>query len=377
MDGTSNFPKIFAKLPVAMAACWDNVFHNMLHIYMIVRHARTPIAEIWVSRVARLQPWYLLTRYQNRWTRSLFAFVNACISIGIMSAAALLTGQPLIFPSLGPTAFLCFYVPSAASSAPRNVILSHGAGVLVGWLSLWAVEGILGSGSAGAQIGAVGLSLGLISALMIAADIPHPPAASTTLIVSLGLIGQWQEFVALMIAVVLLTAQAFIINRLCGVCYPLWKSSPERETNDLVAAALATESTSPAADPYAQIANQLVARQSVQRRQVTRVPIAPDSGLQIRLTTADGQTWMPQPVEMSLSDLVIEFTDGRAPVLAVGTRAEVEMRLAGNLVTLSGEVRRRRQRQYSLFFPVTMRSGESDPPKALRAIFTLLEKAQA
>ena len=124
---------------------------------MHVRDAKTPIGSIWVGRVARLQPWYLLTLYQNRWTRSLFAFVNACISIGIISGAALYSGQPLIFPSLGPTAFLCFYVPSAASSSPRNAILAHGAGVLVGWLSLWAVECVLGTGTDVTQVGAPAL----------------------------------------------------------------------------------------------------------------------------------------------------------------------------------------------------------------------------
>ena len=176
---------------------------------MDVREARTPIGTFFVRRLARAQPWYLLTHYQNRWTRSLFAFVNACISIGIMSAAALCTGQPLIFPSLGPTAFLCFYVPSAASSSPRNAILAHGAGLLTGWVSLYAVQATIGAGTAGTQIGAVALSLGLISALMIAADIPHPPAASTTLIVSLGLIQHWQECAALMSAVILLTRAGF------------------------------------------------------------------------------------------------------------------------------------------------------------------------
>ena len=231
---------------------------------MTFQSAKTPIHEIWIARVARLQPWYILIQYQNRWSRALFAFINACISIGIMSAAALWSGQPLIFPSLGPTAFLCFYIPSAAVSSPRNAILAHGSGVLVGCFSLWAAEAILGMGTAGAEIGAVALSLGLISALMIAADIPHAPAASTTLIVSLGLIGQWQELVALMIAVVLLMTQVFIINRLCGVCYPLWKSAPEMETRELVAAPLATPSASPAADPYSRVANQLVKRKRVE-----------------------------------------------------------------------------------------------------------------
>ena len=230
---------------------------------MGIRDAGIPISKSWMTRLARLQPWYLLTQFPNRWTRSLFAFVNACISIGLMTGAAVYTGQPLIFPSLGPTVFLFFYSPSAPSSAPRNVILAHGAAVLIGWLSLWVFEGIFRMGIEGTQIGAVALSLGLVSAVMIVADIPHPPAASTTLMVSLGLIAGWQELLALMTAVVLLTAQAFIINRLSGVYLPLWRPSPDQGTTELVATSLATQSAMSETDPYSHIAEQLAGRRRV------------------------------------------------------------------------------------------------------------------
>ncbi len=65
-----------------------------------------------------------------------FALVNGVISIGIMSAAAALTRQPLIFPSLGPTAFLLFYTPTAPAASPRNTICGHAIGASAGYLSL-------------------------------------------------------------------------------------------------------------------------------------------------------------------------------------------------------------------------------------------------
>jgi CBS-domain-containing membrane protein len=104
---------------------------------------------------ARLQPWYLLTKYQNRWAKALFAFVNACISIGIISVAAVVAEQPLIFPVLGPISFLCFYSPSAGESSPRNVILSHGSGMLIGWLTLVAANSVFGAEGMATQIIAV------------------------------------------------------------------------------------------------------------------------------------------------------------------------------------------------------------------------------
>ena len=53
--------------------------------------------------------------------------------------------------------------------------------------------------------------------------ISHPPAGATTLIVSLGIISKPNELVIIEIAAVLLTIQAFIINRLAGLPYPIWE----------------------------------------------------------------------------------------------------------------------------------------------------------
>ena len=52
--------------------------------------------------------------------------------------------------------------------------------------------------------------------------VSHPPAGATTLIVSLGIISQPKELIIIEVAVVLLTAQALLINRLAGLPYPLW-----------------------------------------------------------------------------------------------------------------------------------------------------------
>src|SRR5437764_10898049 len=74
---------------------------------------------------------------------------------------------------------------------------------------------------------AAGLSLGLTAGLMVLLKSPHPPAGATTLIVSLGILRQPWQLVLLMAAVVLLTLQAIVINRLAGFPYPLW--NPIRE----------------------------------------------------------------------------------------------------------------------------------------------------
>ncbi len=51
---------------------------------------------------------------------------------------------------------------------------------------------------------------------------PHPPAGATTLIVSLGILSEPWQLAVLMLAVVLLTIQGFVINRMAGIDYPVW-----------------------------------------------------------------------------------------------------------------------------------------------------------
>ncbi len=178
-------------------------------------------------------PW-LTERYARVPVLALFSFINGCISIGLMSALALVTGTPLIFPSLGPTAFLFFYTPTAPAASPRNTIIGHAIGVLAGYGSL-LVTGLTTAGPALAvgvtwpRVIAAALSLGLTAGLMVLARSPHPPAGATTLIISLGILTKPWQLVLLMGAVVLLTIQAFTINRLAGIPYPLWNPPKDQK----------------------------------------------------------------------------------------------------------------------------------------------------
>jgi len=178
-------------------------------------------------------PW-LTQRYAQTPVLALFIFINGCIIIVLMSVLALITGSPFIFPSLGPTAFLFFYTPRAPSASPRNTVVGHTIGVLAGYFSL-VVTGLTAAGPALAvgvtwpRVIAAALSLGLTAGLMVLSRSPHPPAGATTLIVSLGILTKPWQLLLLMVAVVLLTLQAFAINRLAGIPYPLWNPIKEKE----------------------------------------------------------------------------------------------------------------------------------------------------
>jgi CBS-domain-containing membrane protein len=181
----------------------------------------------------RLRVPALIERHSSTFVMGWFALVNGVLSIGVMSAAAWATGSPFVFPSLGPTAFLFFYTPTAASAAPRNTVFGHLIGALAGYLAL-VVFGLteaapaFETGVSAARVGAAAVSLGLTSGLMVWFRVPHPPAGATTLIVSLGILRTPAQLSVLMLAVVLLTVQGFVINRLAGIDYPAWRPRPPR-----------------------------------------------------------------------------------------------------------------------------------------------------
>lgn len=173
----------------------------------------------------------LMQRHNSVAVLGAFALVNGLLSIGLMALAAFVTRQPFVFPSLGPTAFLLFYTPTAPTASPRNTLIGHLIGAAAGYLAL-AVFGLLHQGPAlavgvsGARIGAAALSLGLTAGFMVWLRVPHPPAGATTLIVSLGILATIPKLAVLMLAVFLLVVQGFVINRLAGIDYPVWAPPP-------------------------------------------------------------------------------------------------------------------------------------------------------
>ncbi|TVT35813.1 HPP family protein [Marinobacter vinifirmus] len=169
----------------------------------------------------------LASRYSRTTVMAVFNLVNGSFSIALVSFVALVTQEAFIFPSLGATAFILFYVPMAQPASPRNTLCGHLIGALMGLLCLY-IFGLQGQPSAFAtgvdlaRVGAAALSLGLTSCLMVVFRVAHPPAGATALIVSLGLMPNPAQLPILMAGVALLLAHAFVMNRLAGIPYPVW-----------------------------------------------------------------------------------------------------------------------------------------------------------
>ena len=188
-----------------------------------------------VSRglVRRLRLTHLLGRFPERPIWAAFMFVNGFVSIALLAAVAMLTRTPFVFPSLGPTAFLFFFTPTAPTASPRHTVLGHAIGILCGYGALLAfgLEDAPPAMVAGVdlpRVGAAALSLAATGALMILFKAAHPPAGATTLFISLGIVTRPSHLVIIEVAVALLALQAIAINRLAGIDYPLWarRSAP-------------------------------------------------------------------------------------------------------------------------------------------------------
>jgi len=176
---------------------------------------------------------WLLQHFPTRLVWAAYVCVNGFITIGLLALLAFLTGSPFVFPSLGPTAYLFFFSPLAEASTPRNTILGHAIGLICGYAAFALTAGYsppfaMHGGVHGARILAAALSLSATGAFMALLRVSHPPAGATTLIVSLGIISLPKDLLIIEVAVVLLTVQAFAINRLAGLPYPLWRGSASR-----------------------------------------------------------------------------------------------------------------------------------------------------
>ncbi len=193
-----------------------------------------------VAFFSRLRFGYLFRSMGNpHFLVVVFVFIAGGTALGIITLAAFLTELPLLFPPLGPSAFILFHTPMSLAASPRNVVLSHSLAVAAGLLSLWFVgmiypEAHLSDPSAmdWYRVMAIALSMGLIGVLMVILKCVHPPAAASALIAAMGYLSNLTQILGLIGAVILLVLEAIFFNRIIGgLPYPLWQANPKVARN--------------------------------------------------------------------------------------------------------------------------------------------------
>ena len=169
---------------------------------------------------------WLYRRWGNR-GNALYTAAGSLVVIGLSGLWAWLFGEPLLFPSLGATAFLFFETPLAEVGTPRNAVIGHFVAIVAAVASLEAF-GLFGDpstyvqGVTPARIGAVAFSVAATGGVLRLLRAAHPPAGATTIIVSSGLLGKPHQILAVASGVLLVTVAGFALNRVMGVPAPVW-----------------------------------------------------------------------------------------------------------------------------------------------------------
>jgi CBS-domain-containing membrane protein len=169
---------------------------------------------------------WLYRKWGNR-GNALYTFLGGLLTIALSGAIAWAVDEPLVFPSLGATAFLFFETPMAEVASPRNTLIGHyvGAAVALVWLFVFGLQDspdALAEGFSPARVAAVALSVGCTGGILRLLRAAHPPAGATTVIVSLSLLHTAEEIAALAGGVALLTLTGHLTNRVLGVPAPRW-----------------------------------------------------------------------------------------------------------------------------------------------------------
>jgi hypothetical protein len=130
----------------------------------------------------------------------------------VLGIVAWASGQPFVFPSLGPSAFILAFDRSGERTRTYRVVGSHVIGAVAGFIAYSLLASGVVITTTHAAFSADGLRLaasGVLSIVatswgMIATDTNHAPACATTLIVSLGLLSTPLQVVTIVVSVVVL-----------------------------------------------------------------------------------------------------------------------------------------------------------------------------
>jgi len=142
----------------------------------------------------------------------LYASLGEGALILLMGAIALAARRPLIFASLGPTAYELVEKPLAPTARTYNIIAGHIVGLGAGLFSLWLLAAwnapkVLSTGSVtSARLWAAVLSVVITTAATLSLKASQPASLSTTLLVSLGSMQTTRDAAAIAIAVLIIAA---------------------------------------------------------------------------------------------------------------------------------------------------------------------------
>lgn len=148
--------------------------------------------------------------------------IAALLEAGLLSFAAFLgflLHQPLLFASLGPTAYEVIETPDRPSARTYNILVGHGIGVVCGVIALllthgWSAPAVGLAGVPAIRMASVAIAglLTVIGTLLLKAT--QPAALSTTLLVATGNMQSGRAIVCICFSVALFALLSIPLRRL-------------------------------------------------------------------------------------------------------------------------------------------------------------------
>ena len=139
----------------------------------------------------------------------LIAPIGEGLLIVIVALAGWATQQPLIFASLGPTAYELIETPHRRSAEPYSLVVGHLVGVGAGFFSLWVTRAwwappVSSAGVPLARVGCVVLAAALTVFVNLLIQASQPAATATALLIAAGLLQRPVDAAVMMAAVLLM-----------------------------------------------------------------------------------------------------------------------------------------------------------------------------
>ncbi|HET7325036.1 MAG TPA: HPP family protein [Halococcus sp.] len=153
--------------------------------------------------------------------------------LGVLGLFSWAVGQPLLIPSVGPSAFALATLPEEDINLPERVIAGQFIGAAVGLLAYFVIVGHSAPLSSVPPFSILGLRRVIApfvavigtTVLMYAPNLEHPPAYAATLIMAHGLLSSPAQIAGFAAAVVLLVA----VHEIVGKRLDIWDLPYPRE----------------------------------------------------------------------------------------------------------------------------------------------------
>lgn len=132
--------------------------------------------------------------------------LGAMLMLLVVGGIGMALGLPLLVASIGPSVALHVANPAHPAARLYNVVGGHLAGIMGGVLGLWLMGAwnepspMLTGAMTAARLGAVVVGVGVTLLLGQLLHAAHPPAAATTMLVSLGVMQQPRQMLTIAVA---------------------------------------------------------------------------------------------------------------------------------------------------------------------------------